>query len=93
VGTFEAVRAAVDLPLRVMLRSGDGFTIDAGTLAELCGQATRLRAAGATEFVLGFLDGAGALDLGAMTALLDAARPAAWTLHHAFDNAAEPEPT
>ncbi|GAA3229478.1 copper homeostasis protein CutC [Streptomyces thermocoprophilus] len=53
VATFTGIRAAVDLDLRVMLRLADGFA--AGDVARLVGVAGELRAAGAEEFVLGFL--------------------------------------
>jgi copper homeostasis protein len=57
-GTFAAVRAAVDLPVRVMLRDQAGYA-----LSDPAGLRARdLRAAGAEEFVLGFLDQAGAVD-------------------------------
>jgi copper homeostasis protein len=87
VETFLAVRAAVDLPLRVMLRCREGFAITPRELGRLRERARALRRAGATEFVLGFLDADNALDLDAMAGLLDAAEPEAWTLHRAFDHA------
>src|SRR3954471_13450111 len=52
--TFAGIRAAVDLDLRVMLRLADGFA--AGDVHRLAGAARELRAAGADQFVLGFLD-------------------------------------
>ncbi len=62
--TVAAIRAAVDIDLRVMLRLADGFA--AGDVERLVGVAGRLREAGATEFVLGFLDADGDVDLGAV---------------------------
>lgn len=52
--TFAAIRAAVEIPLRVMLRKSDGFA--AGEVSGLVAAARELRAEGAEEFVLGFLN-------------------------------------
>ncbi|MEU5430068.1 copper homeostasis protein CutC [Streptomyces olivoreticuli] len=91
VGTFAAVRAAVSLPVRVMLRAADGFS--AGTAAELsalCESARALAAEGADEFVLGFLTDDGRADLTAVAALAEAVGPRArWTFHRAIDRAAD----
>ena len=88
--TFLGIREAVDMPLRVMLRSGDGFSLpDTGALDELCERAQRLRGAGATEFVFGFLDSAGEPDLHAVSALADAVSGCHWTFHRAIDRAAD----
>ncbi|WP_031522312.1 copper homeostasis protein CutC [Streptomyces sp. NRRL F-5123] len=88
--TFGAIRAAVDIPLRVMLRLTDGFSAG-GTrqLDELCEAAQGLRAEGAEEFVLGFLDGSGAADLEAVHALVDVLDGCRWTFHRAIDRAAD----
>ncbi|WP_448315486.1 copper homeostasis protein CutC, partial [Streptomyces sp. CO7] len=87
---FTAVRAAVDLPVRVMLRLSDGFSAggDAG-VDELVRRAGELREAGATEFVLGFLDGFGLLDLAATERVVTALDGCAWTFHRALDHAAD----
>ncbi|MEV6930575.1 copper homeostasis protein CutC [Dactylosporangium sp. NPDC051485] len=81
--TVSAVRAAVAIPVRVMLRTTPGFAAD---LPALRRTARELRAAGATELVLGFLDPRGAVD----TAALDELAPgdAPWTFHRAIDHAA-----
>ena len=55
VATFKETRSATDLPIRVMLRDANGFA--PANLKQLRRQAWELREAGATEFVLGFLDG------------------------------------
>jgi len=52
VEEFARIRAAVHIPLRVMLRDGDGFV--PRDLDGLCATAGQLRAEGAEEFVLGF---------------------------------------
>jgi copper homeostasis protein len=89
VATFTAVRAAVDLPLRVMLRLADGFA--AGDVERLAGVARELRAAGAEEFVLGFLDGGGGVDLGAVERVVGELDGCRWTFHRAIDHAADRE--
>jgi copper homeostasis protein len=87
--TFTSIRDAVTLPLRVMLRSNGGFGATAAEIETLCREAEVLRRAGADQFVFGFLDAAGALDLAALDALIAAVAPCPWTLHHAFDHAAD----
>ncbi|MFF4824953.1 copper homeostasis protein CutC [Streptomyces sp. NPDC001312] len=88
--TVAGIRAAVDIPLRVMLRLADGF--DAGgapgldRLAEVAGE---MRAAGAEEFVLGFLDDEGGVDLGAVERVVAALDGCPWTFHRAIDRAAD----
>lgn len=85
--TFAAIRAAVDIPLRVMLRAADGFA--AGDVAALCEDAAALRAAGAEEFVLGFLTPDGRPDLDAVAALTEVIDGCRWTFHRAIDRAAD----
>ncbi|MEU4208392.1 copper homeostasis protein CutC [Streptomyces sp. NPDC026206] len=89
--TFAAVRAAVDIPVRVMLRARDGFSAGgAAALTALCEDARALRAAGAQEFVLGFLTDDGRADLSAVSELAGAVGPRArWTFHRAIDRAAD----
>ncbi|PYC85409.1 copper homeostasis protein CutC [Streptomyces tateyamensis] len=84
---FAAIRAAVDLPLRVMLRIRDGFA--PGSLDELCALAGQLRAEGAEEFVFGFLDADGAVDLPAVQAVAQAVAGCRWTFHRAIDHSAD----
>ncbi|MCH0538685.1 copper homeostasis protein CutC [Streptomyces sp. MUM 203J] len=85
--TYASIRAAVDIPLRVMIRLTDGFAADdTEALLRVAGE---LRAEGADEFVLGFLDAEGRVDLTALerlTAVLDGCR---WTFHRAIDHAAD----
>ncbi|MFJ7588376.1 copper homeostasis protein CutC [Streptomyces sp. NPDC097617] len=85
--TFAAIRAAVDIPLRVMLRRADGFA--AGDVSELVRVARELRAEGAQEFVLGFLDADGAPDLAAVEAVVAELDGCRWTFHRAIDRAAD----
>ncbi len=85
--SFAAIRAAVDIPLRVMLRLADGFA--AGDADALVRRAEELRAAGATEFVLGFLTPDGEPDLVAVERLVTVLDGARWTFHRAIDRAAD----
>jgi copper homeostasis protein len=86
--TFEAVRAAVEVPLRVMIRRREGFSAGGVQgVAELVHAAERLRRAGADEFVLGWLDDDGTVDIEAVRAVLDVLGGAKWTFHKAIDAA------
>ncbi|MFH8518770.1 copper homeostasis protein CutC [Streptomyces gelaticus] len=85
--TFAEIRAAVDIPLRVMLRAADGFA--AGDIEVLLTRARELRAAGAEEFVLGFLDEEGRPDLVAVERLVAELDGCRWTFHRAIDRAAD----
>lgn len=92
--TFAAVRSAVDLPVRVMLRASDGFA--AGNAFDaLCEAAAALHSEGADEFVLGFLTDDGGVDLAAVTALTEVVGAGGgvdesrWTFHRAIDRAAD----
>ncbi|MEE1789116.1 copper homeostasis protein CutC [Streptomyces sp. SP17BM10] len=87
VEDFARIRAAVELPLRVMLRLRDGFA--PGDLDALRVRAAGLRAEGAEEFVLGFLDADGAVDLAATAAVADAVAGCRWTFHRAIDHSAD----
>ncbi|MFI1223178.1 MULTISPECIES: copper homeostasis protein CutC [unclassified Streptomyces] len=85
--TFAAIRSAVDIPLRVMLRVADGFA--AGDIDVLVGRAREMREAGADEFVLGFLDEDGHPDLVAVERLVAELDGCRWTFHRAIDRAAD----
>ncbi|PSM44463.1 copper homeostasis protein CutC [Streptomyces dioscori] len=87
VETFAGIRAAVGISLRVMLRLTDGFA--AGDVRALVRAARELRAAGADEFVLGFLDTNGEPDLAALESVLAELDGCAWTFHRAIDRAAD----
>ncbi|MFJ9081676.1 copper homeostasis protein CutC [Streptomyces sp. NPDC102384] len=87
VDTFTAIRSAVDIRLRVMLRLADGF--DAGDVSALVRAARELRAAGADEFVLGFLDEQGGPDLAAVERIVAELDGCRWTFHRAIDRAAD----
>jgi copper homeostasis protein len=83
---FERIRDAVDVPLRVMVRLRDGFLAGGpGNIAALATSVGELRAAGADQFVFGWLDAAGAVDLGTVKRVLEATEGAPWTFHKAMD--------
>src|SRR3954471_15974277 len=84
--TFEEIRAAVSVPLRVMIRRREGFSAGGVQgIAELVHTAEALRRAGADEFVLGWLDPDGTVDSEAVRAVLDTLNGAKWTFHKAID--------
>ncbi|MEU0356371.1 copper homeostasis protein CutC [Streptomyces cyaneofuscatus] len=85
--TFAAIRSAVDIPLRVMLRVADGFA--AGDVDVLVDKAREMRRAGADEYVLGFLDEDGHTDLVAVERIVAELDGARWTYHRAIDRAAD----
>ncbi|MFI2379342.1 copper homeostasis protein CutC [Streptomyces sp. NPDC018964] len=85
--TVAGIRAAVDIPARVMLRLADGFA--AGDVERLVAAARAMREAGAEEFVLGFLDAGGAVDLGAVERVAGVLEGCRWTFHRAIDRAAD----
>ncbi|WLW54125.1 copper homeostasis protein CutC [Streptomyces sp. YU58] len=87
VATFTAIRSAVDISLRVMLRLSDGFA--AGDVDRLVRVAQEMRAAGAEEFVLGFLDADGSVDLAAVERVVEVLDGSRWTFHRALDHAAD----
>lgn len=84
--TVERILAAVDIPVRVMLRPHEGFAVGSGELSRLLEKAARFAELGAEGFVCGFLDERGELDTEAMVELLPAMAGRPWTLHRAFDH-------
>jgi copper homeostasis protein len=88
--TVEAVRAAVDVPVRVMLRLREDFSLGGGAgEAAIAASARRLREAGAEEFVLGWLDQDNAVDLPAIERLRESWGGLPFTFHKAMDQAAD----
>lgn len=85
--TVAEVRAAVDIPVRAMLRVTDGFA--AGDVDELLRRTADMRSSGAEEFVLGFLTPAGTVELQAVTRIVEAIDGAPWTFHRAIDHCAD----
>ncbi|MFE9773946.1 copper homeostasis protein CutC [Streptomyces sp. NPDC005931] len=86
-GTVAGIREAVGIPLRVMLRLADGFA--AGDVDRLVDAARAMRDAGAEEFVLGFLDRDGGVDLAAVERVVGELDGCRWTFHRAIDRAAD----
>lgn len=87
---FSAIRATVDVPLRVMVRARDGFLAGGReALDVLTGSVRELRDAGADEFVLGWLDEHGAVDMAAVATVVESLGGAPWTFHKAIDAAAD----
>ncbi|GAA4612007.1 copper homeostasis protein CutC [Saccharopolyspora hordei] len=84
--TVRSVLAATDLPVRVMVREDAGFTADVDLLRRRVGE---LREAGAQEFVLGFLDEHGQVDVGSTRAVVTELGGCPWTFHRAVDHAAQ----
>ncbi|HET9169388.1 MAG TPA: copper homeostasis protein CutC [Actinospica sp.] len=88
--TVEQVRAAVDVPVRVMLRLREDFSIGgAQGAAEISAAGRRLREAGADQFVLGWLDRSGAVDLAAIEKVREAWEGLPFTFHKAMDQVAD----
>jgi copper homeostasis protein len=88
--TVEQVRAAVDVPVRVMLRLREDFTIGGPEGAAAIGAiARRLHEAGAEEFVLGWLDEKNAVDLEALERVRDSWAGLPFTFHKAIDHVAD----
>ncbi|MFD9501255.1 copper homeostasis protein CutC [Streptomyces sp. NPDC060035] len=85
--TVAEIRSAVDIPLRVMLRVTDGFAV--GDIDVLVERAHEMRAEGAEEFVLGFLDRDGHVDLVAVERLVAELNGCRWTFHRAIDRAVD----
>ncbi|MEU5087389.1 copper homeostasis protein CutC [Streptomyces sp. NPDC021356] len=90
VATVAAIRAAVDIPLRVMVRLADGFAAGgAGGLDRLAETVRDMRAAGAEEFVFGFLDADGLVDMAAVERVVTELAGCPWTFHRAIDSSAD----
>jgi copper homeostasis protein len=85
VALVEAVRAAVRIPVRVMLRDRDGFSIDSAGVAALCDVAERLQALDVDGLVLGFTH-RGVLNTAAIRAICAAAPALRVTFHRAIEH-------
>lgn len=82
-----AIKAAVDLPLRVMVRESDGFeTSHEMEIERLCDAASEFSSLGIDGLVLGFLKG-GTIDLELTSRVLASAPGLNATFHHAFESA------
>ncbi len=85
--TVAEVLAAVDIPVRVMVRLADGFL--AGDVDAVVQRTVELKVSGAQQFVLGFLTADGAVDLPAVARIVEALDGAPWTFHRAIDHCAD----
>jgi len=84
-----AIKEAVDLPLRVMVRESDGYaTADEMEIERLCEAASELSNLGVDGLVMGFLK-RGAIDLDLTSRVLACAPRLKATFHHAFEDAAD----
>jgi copper homeostasis protein len=84
--TVEGVRAAVDVPVRVMLRLREDFSIGGREgEAAIAAIGRRLREAGAEEFVLGWLDEKNAVDVAALDRVRESWGSLPFTFHKAID--------
>jgi copper homeostasis protein len=87
-----AVRRAVQIPVYVMVRPRNRFTLDPGERDVLVAEARAAVAAGAHGLVVGYLNADGGLDVEALAAVRAAAGPeVGLTFHRAFDRLAQPE--
>jgi len=86
VALVRAIKDAVDLPLRVMVRESDGFEItDEREIEKLCAASSELSNLGVDGLVLGFLK-RGAIDFDLASRVLACAPGLNATFHHAFED-------
>ena len=84
-----AIKDAVDLPLRVMVRESHGYQTSGETeIEKLCAAAKEFSKLGVDGLVLGFLKGK-TIDLDLTRRVLAAAPKLKATFHHAFEDAAD----
>ena len=89
VELVRAIKEAVDLPLRVMVRESDGYqTSGEAEIERLCAAADEFARLDVDGLVLGFLNGK-TIDLDLMGRILAAAPRLKATFHHAFEDAAD----
>ena len=86
VELLEQIRTESNIPIRCLIRCRAGdFLYDQDEIALMATQIRRLKAAGATGFVIGCLTPEGDLDANAMKPLMEAADGAPMTLHRCID--------
>jgi copper homeostasis protein len=87
---LSAVLRETDLPVRVMLRSGDEVTVGASSYAPLVVAGQNFVELGAEGVSFGFLDRGNEVDRQACHALANDLVGVGWTFHRAFDAVFEP---
>lgn len=87
---LSAVVRETDLPVRVMLRTGDDVTLEANPNESLVSLALKYRELGAEGVSFGFLDRDNRIDRATCHALASALVGIPWTFHRAFDSTLEP---
>lgn len=91
VETVAAVRAAVRVPLIVMVRPrGGDFVYSGAEVAEMCAYITSVRSQDPTGLALGALTGSGGVDISACRRLADVGRGLSLVFHRAFDQLRDP---
>lgn len=86
VGLIEAVVAAVQIPVNVIVRPhSHEFVFDADDYAVMLRDVRAIKAAGANGVVIGMLTPAGEIDRDGLARAIDAADGLAITFHRAFD--------
>src|SRR5579863_175738 len=89
-GLIELTRAAVPIPVHVMIRPrGGDFYYDEDEFRTMQGDIALAKNLGADGIVAGVLDLNGNVDVKRMRALVDLARPLTVTFHRAFDMTAD----
>ncbi len=87
IALVRAIKEAVYLPLRVMVRESDGFgNTDETEIERLCDISSEFSSLGVDGLVLGFLE-RGAIDLDLTSRVLACAPDLSATFHHAFEAA------
>ncbi|MPZ63436.1 MAG: copper homeostasis protein CutC [Propionibacteriales bacterium] len=86
---FSAVLRSTSLPVRAMLRLGDGYGTTGGELSRLIGMAADYLAVGAEGVVFGFLNRDLRIDVPVCETLADAVSGTPWTFHRAIDHTLE----
>ncbi|OWA34116.1 hypothetical protein B9G55_17470 [Saccharibacillus sp. O16] len=85
-----AMRRAVQVPIRVMVRTrGGGFVYSEDEQEQMRRDIRRIAAAGGLDVVTGALTPEGTVDASALAGLLNAGPSLAFTFHRAFDEAAD----
>lgn len=86
----KSIRATVSLPLRVMLRENDGYTVQGeAEIEKLCATALQLQELRVDGIVLGFLRD-GEIDFAVLERILSVTPEVKLTFHHAIEETKNP---